>query len=216
MLDVSKLALPILTAVALLVVAGGCAFLKPAENETHYYMLTASNSADGSANHPETGCVVRLLPVEVANYLQTQNMAVRTGTNEVNFALFHRWAEPLDAGIRRVLAEDLRAAPGIRAVLTDQPAPSQSSVRVISIRVLACEGSRTDHRGSAEFKAVWEITRRGPQPDVVAGGVFRPPPAAWHPGDYSQLARQLSLDLGDFSRVLSNAISRQTADPPAH
>jgi uncharacterized protein len=198
-------------ATALLLLTGsGCAMLQPAKSETHYYLLNAAASPAKSADHNKTksGFVVRLLPVEMANYLQTKDVAVRTETNEVTFAMFQRWAEPLADGIRRVLGEDLRAAPEIRAVITDQPAASHRPVYVISVHVLNCEGSEANHHGSADFKAVWEITRSDANQTVVAHGVFQSPPMLWHPGDYSQLADQLSRALNHFSHALANAISQ--------
>jgi hypothetical protein len=41
----------------------------------------------GHTNRSGQGCVVRFRPAELASYLQTKDMAVRTGTNEVTFAL---------------------------------------------------------------------------------------------------------------------------------
>ena len=106
-----------------------------------------------------------------------------------------------------MLAENLRETSGIRAVLTDQPAPASAPVYDVSVQVLACEGVETRHHGSAAFKAVWQISRDGTV-RVVAGGVFQAKPAAWHPGDFGQLADLISQNLGDFSDVLAKAISK--------
>lgn len=204
----------VLAGIILLTATGGCAFLKPAKSESHYYLLTAVVPTGHSSNHNGPGRVVRLLPVEVANYLESKDMVVRGGTNEVNYHLFHRWAEPLDAGIRRVLAEDLRDSSEIHAVITDQPAPAHKPFYTVWVRVLTCGGSETNHDGSAVFEAAWEITKSQPEQKLVAHGVFRSRPAVWHPGDYSQLANQLSLALGDFSQELVHTISRPTGGDP--
>lgn len=208
-LNLPRRILPVLAAVAVLTATSGCAFLKPAKNESHYYLLTAMRPPGAAVGGSRTGTnlVVRLQPVEVANYLKTKDMAVRTGTNEVAFDLFHRWAEPLDDGVRRVLAEDLRANSDIRAVLTDEPAPAPGPVYNVQVRVLACEGVRTNHGGEVMFKAVWQITRSGPEPTVVAHGVFQSTPAVWHPGDYAELAGQLSRAVDEFSHVLNVALT---------
>lgn len=186
-------------------VISGCAFLRPAESESHYYLLTAVHLPGKSVRRGGPTCVVRLLPVEVADYLKTENIAVRSGTNEIIFALFHRWAEPLEAGVWRALAEDLRAAPGIREVLTDQPAPTHVQVYNVSVRVLACEGEERGHSGAIAFEAAWEISGAGEA--SLVHGIFQAQPAAWHPGDYNQLARGLSQAVADLSRVLSDAIA---------
>lgn len=203
---------PAVSAAIVLVSSSGCAFLKPVKSESHYYVLTAAGPGGASrAKREEPGCAVWLQPVEVANYLENNGMAVCTGTNEVRYALFHLWAEPLDAGVRRALAEDFRRAPGIRAVVTDQPAPAHMVLYTVWVRVLKCEGSETGDRGSAVFEAAWEVRRAGTREMTVARGVFQSQPEDWRPGDYGQLAQRLSQELGDFSEVLTQAMSRRTA-----
>ena len=195
--------------IAFLIVTGGCTLLKPAENESHYYLLTAQGSDQARSDQKGigTGDVVRLLPVEVANYLRNQGIAVRDGTSEIDFDLFHQWAEPLSDGIRRVLAEDLQMMPGIRSVLTDQSGSAGQPVYTISIDVLTCEGLRTKSQGSAIFKAEWAVTRSGSTQTTIAHGIFQPPPQVWHSGDYTGLANELSHTLNEFARVLACAIS---------
>lgn len=220
-LNKNKTATSALTAaiIALLELNSGCSFLTPATAETRHYLLTAADHVTASTNASEsatTSCVVRLRPVEIANYLKNGDIAVRTGTNEVKFDDFQRWAEPLDAGIRRVMAEDLSSTPEIRTVLTDQPAPAAARVYDISIHVLACEGTTiANHQGSIAFKAVWQIAQSGKNAAVLAGGTYQAPPTDWRPGDFGQLASQLSDALNDFSVTLADAISRQTGSHAA-
>ena len=199
-------------------VSSGCAFLKPAESESRYYLLTSEIPSKGSAAHnkSDAGKVVRILPVDVANYLQNRSMAVRAGTNEVVFALFHQWAEPLSDGVRRVLAQDLVTLPGIRAVLTDQSAPAGETVYSVSVHVLQCEGMRGDSKSLALFKAEWEITGPGLKRNVLSHGTFQAPKSVWHAGDYDELANELSRALAGLSRALNQAISseNQNQSPP--
>lgn len=212
-----KLAKPFLSLaiLGLLALSSGCAALKPAQNESQYYLLSARAPNAQATSHPSAraSCVVRLCPVEMADYLKTEDMVVRMANNAVRFEPFQRWAEPLASGIRRVVAENLRRAPEIRSVLTDQPAPAHTPVYSIQIHVLACNGTQAKHHGSANFEAVWQITRNDQTQTVLAHGVFRAPSTRWQPGDYSQLAGQLSQDLGKLGDVLVDAISRTTASP---
>jgi uncharacterized lipoprotein YmbA len=48
-------------------------------------------------------------PVIVPGYLDRNQIVIRTGTDQVQISAFHRWAEPLEDGIARVLAEELAA-----------------------------------------------------------------------------------------------------------
>ena len=186
---------------------GGCALLRPAKSESHYYLLSAG--APGGAprrDRTEPECFVRLLPVETADYLNTQAIAVRNGANEINFASNDRWAEPLGAGVRRVLAEDLARAPDIRAVLTDQPRPATGLVYSVSIQIQAGEGVVRGQRGSVRFRAAWIVSGPEPATDMVAHGVFEPSPAGWQPGDYGALAEELSRTVGDLGRTISQEL----------
>lgn len=199
------------TAAFLVFVAGGCAFLKPAKSESHYYVLTAVGPANISVRKAagKSGYAVCLRPVEVANYLENEGMAVCTGTNEIHYALFHDWAEPLGTGIRRVLAEDLRNSPKIDTVITDQPAPAQERLYTIWVRVLKCQGSEANHQDTVAFEAAWEVTGGEPERKTLGQGVFRATPTAWQPGNYNELANQLSKEIADFSQVLVQAVSRR-------
>ena len=193
----------------LLLAVNSCSFLKPVNTEEHNYLLTARPSPEPSAAEVRPPCIVRVLPVELPEYLQTSDMVIRTGTNEVIFTKFHQWAEPLDAGIRRVLAQNLRGFRGIQEVLTDEPSPANPRLYIISVHILACEGSDTNDRGSILLSATWEISPGGTEA-TLAHGVFHSPPASWHPGDYTAMVSQLSNAVADLSGILVQAISRQT------
>jgi hypothetical protein len=73
---------------------------------TYYYLL---DPIDPAAER-EAGGAVRLAlePVEIPGYLDRQALVTRGTSNELEVASFHQWAEPLNANITRVLAENLR------------------------------------------------------------------------------------------------------------
>jgi uncharacterized protein len=48
-------------------------------------------------------------PVTVPGYLDRTQIVMRTGTDQVQISTFHRWAEPLEDAIARVLAEEIAA-----------------------------------------------------------------------------------------------------------
>ena len=47
--------------------------------------------------------------VTMPGYLDRNQIVIRTGTDQVEISAFHRWAEPLEDGIARVLAEEIGA-----------------------------------------------------------------------------------------------------------
>ncbi|MGH7940805.1 MAG: PqiC family protein [Limisphaerales bacterium] len=192
---------------ALAVVLNGCFSLKPASGQQQYYLLTGGSS-NHSSGHGGGVCVVRVLPVEAPDYLRTRDMAVRTGDNAMIFNAFHEWAEPLDNGIRRVMVEDLRGAPGIQNVLTDEPAPANAKVYIVSIHILSCEGNTSNGQSSVLFEAHWEISE-SETPTPQAQGIFSPQPNPWRRDDYSDLATQISRSVEILSRVLNKALQAQ-------
>ena len=192
--------------IVLLAAVDGCSFLKPAGGQEEEFLLRADSSAGAVGGHPDRACIVRLLPVEVPAYLQTRDMVMRTGANTIVYAIYHQWAEPLDAGIRRVLAEDLKSSPQIEEVLTDEPSPEHRKLYILSIHILACEGNDVSGRGSVVFRAAWEISESGGKA-VRIRGVFGAPQSHWNPGDYADLAGQLSRATAELSRVLARRIS---------
>ncbi len=190
---------------SLLVAVNGCSVLKPAKAQEQDYLLTAEATSTPAAGQGGRACILRILPVEVPDYLQTRDMAVRTGADQIVFTPYHQWAESLEAGIRRVLAEDLKSSPEIREVLTDEMSPAHTTVEIISVHILTCEGNDTKGQGSVHFKAAWELSRSGTDA-VLAHGVYDAPSAPWHPGDYEDLAGQLSRATAGLSRTLEQAI----------
>lgn len=48
-------------------------------------------------------------PVIIPGYLDRSQIVTRRGTDHVELSMFHRWAEPLEDGIARVLAEEIGA-----------------------------------------------------------------------------------------------------------
>lgn len=74
-----------------------CSSATPA---TRYYLLSdpvvVGAALDGS-------CDVRLGETTIAPYLQRTHIMLQKGTNELVPALQHRWSEPLEAGVARLL-----------------------------------------------------------------------------------------------------------------
>ena len=97
-----KYALPIL----LCVLGAACASKAPPE--THFYVFD-SDIAQESARGDFT---VGIGKVTVAPYLERSELMLQVGTHEVRPARYHRWAEPLQDGVRRYLRNELSTAIG--------------------------------------------------------------------------------------------------------
>jgi len=86
--------------------AAGCAGPSPRSN---YYLLNAlpEQEAGQAASAAAEGLSIGIGPVSFPDYLDRQQIVIRTGPNEVSFSEFDRWAEPLKNNFMRVFREDL-------------------------------------------------------------------------------------------------------------
>lgn len=190
-----------LAAAVWFLMTAGCSIPIPqAEKDpTRYYVLGTTATAPAA---PQSAApVVQLRPVELANYLSARPMIIRRGDNEIEFREFARWGEALDAGIGRVLREELLARGAARAVLAagarrDASAPDYN----LSVRALACEG---EAGGGVAFRAVWELSNVAANTTttaVAASGDFRATGLRWDGKSEASLAAALSQAIAGLDR----------------
>jgi uncharacterized lipoprotein YmbA len=194
------LLLGIIAAVAM----SGCALWQPRTDPTRFYVLTVPQSVPGDVKEVD---VVKwrlgFRLTEIPAYLQTRFMVVRTGTNEIHFAEFDRWAEPLDAGIGRVLKETLASAPNVASVAANSHGEGTLDYEM-RLRVLACEGVRSENgTGSIRFTIAWEIWSLGTSSSLIKHGVLAGNPGAWNGKDFGELAVALSGAISADSKTLA-------------
>ena len=80
-----------------LAIPAGCTSAPPPER--HLYLLDTTPPSEA---YP-ANLVVGLSRISVADYLKRSEIMLQIGPNEVRPAAQHRWAEPLEDGIRRYL-----------------------------------------------------------------------------------------------------------------
>ena len=85
---------------------------------TQYYTLghpaarrvESTLSAFPRSREGQTGAVaIGVGPVIIPGYLHRSQIVTRTGGDQVELSMFHRWAEPLEDGIARILADEIGA-----------------------------------------------------------------------------------------------------------
>ena len=182
----------------------GCSVLRPQDDPTRFYVLTPTPGANASAGAGEAKRLqVGLKPVEVLRYLQNRSIVVRTGTNEIRFAEFDRWAEPLDQAISQVLKVNLSHASNVAGVAVNSHGDGSLDCEV-AFRVLACEGVRAANGGgSVRFEATWEVRSLRASPVTTKRGGFTAEAVAWDGKDYGQLAGRLSEALAAAAHALA-------------
>lgn len=182
----------------------GCQILPEAQSDpTRFYVLSASTAAAA----PAAGApLVRVRAIEVADYLRARPMVVRRGGNEIEFREFARWGEPLEAGVGRVLREELLARGAAAAVLL--PGGRRETVTAtfeLGLRVLAAEGGSD---GSVQFRAGWELVATA-DGTVAARGDFRAAGQRWDGKNEAALAASLSEAVAALAGEIAAALAKR-------
>jgi len=192
----------LLTAAAALT-ASGCAFLQPRPDSVRFYVLTSPSTPSARAAGFEfKRWKVGVRSVTGPAYLRGKAIVVRTGHNEIHFADFDRWAEPLDRGITRVLNDTLGSAENVESTALNSDGDEALDYEVV-IRILACEGVRAEAENSSiRFALTWE-TWSVAKSTLVKKGTFVADEVAWNGQDYGQLAELLSEAIANASRAIA-------------
>lgn len=128
-------------------------------------------------------------------------MTMRGGI-EVQYAATERWAEPLDQGLSRAVAEDLSRNSRIRAYAFSPGAPPVDHRYDVWIRLERLEGN---DNGEVVLRGRWSVSAAGSSDMITARSVDLRR-SGWQPGDYPGLVRLLSEEVADMSRQIARAI----------
>lgn len=140
----SRRRLPMLAIIALLT---ACAASPP----VRYYALEAP-APDGPAG--VSGRIMVVGPIAIPEYLQRPQLVRRTPGAALEIDDFHRWAEPLEDAVPRVLAQNLNAL-GTEFAATPAPAHGVDADWRLNAVVLSFEA---DAAGTVGLVVQWSIT----------------------------------------------------------
>lgn len=168
----------------------GCG-TSPANN---YYRLTAEVASVPSGETPALG----IGPIEIPAYLDRENIVYQQQGNSLELAATERWAEPLDAGIGRVLAINLASLLDTQNVRTFPWHPRRAPDYGIKLNLLGLDANDAE----AILTSEWLVYRPG-SGETVERRISRltlPLPGDSSgpeslPGAYSELLQRLSQDI---------------------
>lgn len=173
----------------------GCSVLKPKPDLTQYYLLRAE--APVAATAPATSAHPTALVVgrgHVAEYLNPMPIIIAEGSNRLRRLEHHQWAEPLDAGVNRVLVENIeRLLPGADLVAYPDTAPRSSALE-LRYHVFKLEGNLGR---DVTLDVTWSI-RQQPGTRMIAERT----------STFTVPARQSSEEVGDYVTRLSQALTQ--------
>ncbi len=177
----------------------GCEIIPAAKPDpTQFYVLSVpAIPTTREAVPPGAQIRLGLRPLTLPGYLSnTKNLVVRRGTNAVTYLTFDRWAENLDLGAGRLIAQRLAASARVSGVETYPFDRAIDRDYDLSIDIERCEG-QIDTAGNAIALVVlhYEITTAGAGGKIVAQGTLAPAGQAWDGRDANALAAALSQTL---------------------
>jgi len=200
----------LLAVMALFVGVSGCSFLKPTKSSARHFVLMPI-SAIGSTNVSPGSIAVGLGQVKIPAYLFNTSLAVRKGTNEIEYLPSTFWAERLDCGIQRVLAADLALL-----LPTDRISLSTWLRNEVMAEVyVTIEQFDVDATGRGVLVARWRILTPGGDQVLMASSsrlsLQGPPP---DPGVCGSIDTLNAL-VADFAVQLAQALKEPMAPSPA-
>ena len=89
---------------------GSCVSVVPKSTHvepTNYLLTPVDSNLSTSDSDFLNGASFYVRQVELASYLEGSGLVSRAESNKVEFSNLHRWGEPLDEGIARVVAKNL-------------------------------------------------------------------------------------------------------------
>jgi|APTNR8051073442_1049403.scaffolds.fasta_scaffold00566_36 hypothetical protein len=137
---------------ALLVFVGvlaGCALTEP----SRFYLLSTT-PPKGVAAPAADSVAVGVEPVSLPAYLDRPQIVRRESAHTLELSEFHRWGEPLDGAITRVLAGNLAARLKSERVFVVSARPQATATVTVDVDFARFDA---DPDGSAVMSAQWRV-----------------------------------------------------------
>ena len=193
----------------------GCGAFKPAHDTARHFVLTPLPAA-GLEKVAPGALAVGVAQVKLPAYLFDTSLAIRKGTNEIEYLPSVFWAERLDTGVQRVLAANLATL-----LPTDQIRLSAWRSGEVAAEVyVVINQFEVDSTGRAVLAAWWRIlspggektlkagesrlSRQGPSPDTSPSGAV---------ATLSELVAELSRQLAQALKEPPLASRHSSSQP---
>lgn len=183
-----------LAAIALLI--AGCGTTPP----TRFYALSPEIPAVADAQMAQQKVIVGIGPIEVAPYLERNQIVTRTGPTRLKVEEFDRWAASIESNIADVLAINLsRLMPDTRPIV--RPWPEVDAEYKVLIKFLRFD---SDAAGNVQIQASWGIQLRSTQSMALIrdANIFQPSIGE----DYTAITENMSTALATLSTQIAAAL----------
>lgn len=183
-----------LTAVLLLASGPGC--LRPSPPVVFHLLHPLGPAEPGHG----AGLALEVLPVRLPGMLDRPQMLVARGSGALGLSETHRWGNPLDLDMQRVLVADLGLCLGGATVVASPYGPRAGAALRLEVSVARCDSGAGD---GLTLEATWMVTRSGVERALLfRSSVLREPLApgpdaleAAHSRILAALAREIAAEL---------------------
>ncbi len=190
----------------------GCVSLKRTPEARFFTLRSLLEPKEAPPAAARPGSLVGLLPVLVPGHLERPQLVTGAGPGELRIDEYLRWAEPLDAGIARTLAENLDALlPAHPVIRPPWPAAVVPFCRVrLELRVFGPQES-----GEVRLEGRWALLPRGGDRSILHRATSlrsAPLPAGPGPREPGATVEAMSALLADLAKEIATAIEALPED----
>lgn len=175
------------------VLLAGCA-AQPTP-EIKYYLLSSTDIETRVTSSERNRQVLGIAPVTVADYINTEGLALLSNQNQLRIARHHRWAEKPEHAIARTLQTDLSGL--LERIRVDNALESNSRHWNVRLRLHIDQLHGTE-AGEAIVSGFWRLDQ--PESDEVLASqrfLLRKPLAQPGYGEMVRTIRELLRGLSD-------------------
>ena len=187
---------PLLAAMLL----AGCSLLSaPEVTPTRYFVLTSDRSL-GIGTPAQDSISLGLGPFTMPSYLGRPQMVTRKDPNQIVFSQYNRWAEPVDEGFQRVVAENVGRVVGTNEIVLFPwyQIPLEYQVKGEVLRFEANDD------GEVVLEAIWTVVRLADERYLTTRHTDLHRDA--DPSDPDEIAAGLSALVSEFGRQIGDAV----------
>jgi len=185
------------TLVPVLLLAAGLGCFKPSPPLVYHTLQPLQEAAPA----PRSGLAVEVMPVRLPDLLQRPQLVLAVGPGTAELSMTHRWGNPLEEDMQRVLVDDLALLLGSDAVVASPQGDRVAAAYRVEVDVRGCAAWPS---GGLTLDAAWMITRPGSARAVLVRRTTLREPLA-DPGP-DALAAAHSRVLAALSREIAAAL----------
>jgi len=184
----------------------GCSIFNaftPKPDPSKFFVLSPIPASQGNTTPADANVAIGVFNPQIPAYLDRPQIITRDGTNQVSMNEFERWAEPVDAGIARVMAQDMAVLTGSSQIAQFPGIRMFNQEFEVYVLVMQFDGMPG---GDVHLRARWRITGLGGKPNYYTKDTSLTDKATLMPNPYAGYVQALSDLVGQLSQEVTAAL----------